>query len=83
MTNVTANLFVDVHPSTAIPTSFFDGNFFKIASTVSVYSLCQMFLRVLVDIDTNSPCNSLYDHRNFWFEVAFHGLSAKINPNQR
>jgi hypothetical protein len=74
MTNVTANLFVDVHPSKAKLTSFLDGNCFLIASTVSVYSLRPILLRVQAAGTTNSLRNALYDHRNSTFDITFHGL---------
>jgi len=64
MTDVFANLFVDVHPSKAKLTLFVDGNCFLIASTVSVYSLRQIFLSVRADSNTNSVRNALYDRRS-------------------
>jgi len=53
MTNFMDNLFVDVHLSEAQLTLFLDGNCYLIASTVSVYSLPQMFLIVLADRTTD------------------------------
>jgi len=44
MTDVIANLFLDVHQSKAKLSIFLDGNCFVIASTVSVYFLQQMLL---------------------------------------
>jgi len=74
MTDVIANLFVNVHPSKAKLTLFLDGNCFLIASTVSVYSLWLILLRVLADSNTNSLRNALYDGRNLRFDIAFHGI---------
>jgi hypothetical protein len=74
MTDIIAKLFVDVHPSKAQLTLFLDGNFFLIASTVSVYSLRQILLRVLADGKTYSLRNALYDRRNWRFDIAFHAI---------
>jgi hypothetical protein len=63
MTDVIANLIVDVHLSKAKQTLFVDGDCFLIASTVSVYSLRHILLRVLADGNTNSLCNAFYDRR--------------------
>jgi hypothetical protein len=81
MTNVIATLFVDVHPSNAKLTLFVDGNCFSIASTVSVNSVQQILLRVLVDGNTNSLRNALYDHHCSRFDIAFLGIYAKTKPN--
>jgi len=73
MTNVMANLFVDVHPSKAKLTLFLDGYYFLIAFTVSEYSLRQMLIRVLADSRTRSLRSALYDRRSSRFDIAFHG----------
>jgi hypothetical protein len=83
MTNITANLFIDVHPSKAKLTSFLDGNCSLIASTVSVYSLRPILLRVLAAGNTNSLRNALYDRRSSRFDIAFHGICAATKPNMR
>jgi len=83
MTDVIANLFVDVHPSKAKLTLFVDGNCFLIASTVSVYSLRQILLRVLANGNTNSLCNALYDRLSWRFDIGFHGICAETKPNVR
>jgi hypothetical protein len=72
MTDVIPNLFVDVHPSKAKLTLFLDSNWFLIVSTVSVYSLQQILLRVLPDSNTNSLLNALHEHLSSTFDVAFH-----------
>jgi len=74
MTDVMANLFVDVHPSKAKFTLFLDGNCFLIASTVSEYSLQQMLLWVLADGSTSLLHNTLYDRRSSRFDIALHGI---------
>jgi len=43
---------------------FLAGNCLLIASTVSVYSLRQILLRVLADCNTNSPGNALHERRS-------------------
>jgi len=83
MTEVIANLFVDVHPSKAKLTLFVDVNWFLIASTVSVYSLRQILLRVLADGNTNLLPYALYDRRSSTFDIAFHGICAETKPNTR
>jgi len=83
MTNVIANWFVDVHPSKAKLTLFVDGNCFLIPSTVSVYSLRQIVLRVLADGNTNSLRNALYDRVSSGFDIAFHGICAETKPHMR
>jgi hypothetical protein len=83
MTDIMPNLFINVHPSTAILGLFLDRNSFQIASAVSVYSLRQMLFSVHVDGMTNLPYTALYDHRDSWFDVAFHELSAETNSNLR
>jgi len=83
MTNIIANLFVDVHPSKAKLTLFLDGNCFLIAFTVSVYSLRQILLRVLADGYTKSLHNALYDRRSTRFDFVFHGIWAETKPNMR
>jgi len=77
MTDIIANLFVDVHPSKAKQTLFLVGNCFLIASTVSEYSLRKMLLRVLDDGSTSSLRNALYNRRSSRFDIAFHGISAE------
>jgi len=64
MTDGIANLFVDVHLSKVKLTLFLDGSCFLSASTISVYSLRQILLRVLADGNTNSLCNVFYDRRS-------------------
>jgi len=83
MTDVIANLFVDVHPSKAKPTLFVDGNCFLIASTVSVHSLRQILLRVRADGNTNSLHNTLNDRRSSRFDSAFYGICAETKPIMR
>ena len=83
MTDVIADLFLDVHPSKAKLTLFVDGNCFLIAFTVSVYSLRQILLRVLADGNTNSLRNALHDCRSSRFDIEFHGISAEKKPNMR
>ena len=61
MTDDTAHLFVDVHLSKAKLTLPLNGNCFLIASTVGVYSLRHILLRVLVNSNTNPCRNALYD----------------------
>jgi hypothetical protein len=67
-------VFVDVNPSKAKLTLFLDGNCFLIASTVSVYSLRQILLRVLADGYTKSLRNELYEYHNSRFDIAFHEI---------
>jgi len=83
MTDVIANLVVDVHPSKAKLTLFLDSSCFLNASTVSVYSLRQILLRVLADGNTNSLRNAFYDGRSSRLDIAFHGICAETNPNLR
>jgi len=73
MNDVMANLFVDVHPSSAKLTVFLDGNCFLIASTASEYSLRQMLLKVLADGRMRLLCTVLYDRHSSRFDIAFHG----------
>jgi len=74
MTDVMANVFVDVYPSKAILTLFRDGNCFLIASTVRVYSLRQILLRVVADGSIRSLRKALYDRRSSRFDTAFDGI---------
>ena len=74
MTDDIANLIVDVQRSKAKLTLFLDGNCLLIASTVSVYSLRQILLRVLVDGNTNLLCNALYDQHSSRYDIDFHGI---------
>jgi len=74
MTDVIANLCVDVHPSKAKLTLFLRGNCCLIPSTVRVYSLRQKLVRVLADGNTNWLGNAWYDRHNFMFDIAFHGI---------
>jgi len=67
-------MFADVFPSKAKLTSFLDGNYFLIASTVSHYSFRQMLLSMLPDGSTNSLFNALYDRRSSRFDFVFHGI---------
>ena len=83
MSDVIANLFVNVHPSNATLTLFLDSNCFLVASTVSMYSLWQILLRVLGDSNTNSLCNAFYDRCRVRFDILFHGVWAKTKPNIR
>jgi len=83
MSDVIANLFIYVHPSKAKLILCHDGNCFLIASTVGVYSLCLMLLRVLADDNTNSLLNTFHEHRISKFAIASHGESPKINTNMR
>jgi hypothetical protein len=83
MTDVNVNLFLDVHPSKAKLTLFLDGNCFLIASTVSVYSLRQILLRVLADGNTKSLRNALYTRHSSRFDIAFDGIWAETKPNMR
>jgi len=83
MTDVSVNLFVDVHLSKAKLTLFLDGSCFLIASTVSVYSLWQTLPRVLADGITTLLRNALYDCRSSRLDIAFHGICAETKPNMR
>jgi len=83
MTDVIANLFVDVPPSKAKLNLFLDGNCFLIASTVSVYSLRQMLRTKLADSYTNRLRNALYECCISSFDIAFHGIWAQTNPDMR
>jgi hypothetical protein len=81
MTDIIANLFVDVHPSKAKLTFFVDGNCFLIASTVIGYSLQQILLKVLTEGNVNSHSTALYDRLSSRFDLAFHGICAETRPN--
>jgi len=83
MSDVIANMFIDIHLSKAKLSLFVDSNCFLIESAVSVYSLRQILLRVLADGNNNSLRNALYDHRSSRIGIAFHGISAETNPNLR
>jgi len=83
MTDVIANLFVDVHPSKAKLPLFLDGSCFLIASTVSVYSLRQIILRVLAQGNTSLLRNALYDRRSSRLDIAFHRIWGETKPNMR
>ena len=83
MSDVMANLFVDVHPSKAKLTLFHSGNCFLIAFTVSAYSLRQMLLRVIVDGSTRSSHNALYDRHSSRFDIGFNGICAETHPNMK
>ena len=74
MADVIASLVVDVHPSKAKLTSFCDNNYFLIASALSAYSLWRMMLRVVVEGNTRSLHNALYDHSSSRFDIVFHGI---------
>ena len=81
MADLMASLFVDVHPFKAKLTLFRDGNCILITSTVSAYSIQQMFIRVVAKGSTRSLGNALYDHHSSRFETALHGICTKTNPN--
>ena len=83
MTDILANLQVEVHPSKARLTIFLEGNCIFIASTVSVYCLQQLLQGELGAGSTNPLHNALYDHSSSRFVIAFNGMSAKTNPNKR
>ena len=83
MTDVMANLFVDVNLSKVKLTLFLEGNCFLIESAVSEHYLWQMLLRVLGDGSTSSLRNALSDHYSLWFGIAFPQISAQTNPNTR
>jgi len=83
MTNDIANLFVDVCLSKAKLTLFLDGNVFLIAITVSVYSLQDVLFSVLPDSSANTLCNAYYDCQISWFDIVFHRIWAKTNPDMR
>jgi len=83
MPNVIANSFVDVHLSKAKLTLFLDGNCFLIATTVSVYSIRQILIRVLAYGNSKSLRNALYDYRSPSIDIAFHGIRAGTNPNMK
>ena len=83
MTDVMASLLVDVHLSKAKLAVFCDGNCFLIASTVGAYSLRQMLLRAAAHSTTGSSHNALYDGCRSTFDITFHGIWAKTNPNMR
>jgi len=74
MTNVIANLCVDVLASKAKITLFLDANCFSIASTVSEYYIQYRLLRVLPDGSTNLLRNALYVHHSSSFEIVFQGM---------
>jgi hypothetical protein len=74
MTDVIANLFVDIHPLIAKLTLFLDGNCFIIASTLREYSLRQSLLKVMADGITSLLRNALYDRRSSRFEIGFQGM---------
>jgi hypothetical protein len=83
MTDIIANLFVDLHLSKAKLTLFLVGNCFLIGSTVSVYSFHHILLRVLADGNTNSLRNALYDRHSSRFDIALHGMCCETKPNMR
>jgi hypothetical protein len=83
ITDVMANLFVDVHPSKPKLTSFLDSNCFLVASTISEYSFQQMLLSVLADGRTNSLGNASYDCCGRSNDITVHGIWDKQNPNMR
>jgi hypothetical protein len=74
MSDVIANLFINVHLSKAKLTLFLDGNCILIASTVSEYSLRQIVLMVQADGYTKSLGNALYEHFNSRFDIAFQAI---------
>jgi hypothetical protein len=81
MTDVIASLFVDVHPFKAKLPLFLDSKCLLIASTVSVYSLRQIVLRVLADGNTDSLHKVLYDCCSLGVDIVFHGICAETKPN--
>jgi len=81
MTDVIANVFVQVHPSKAKLTLVLDGNCFIIESRVSVYSLRQRLPSLLADGHTNSSCNELCECRSSRFDIPFHEIWAETNSN--
>jgi len=83
MTDIVANVLGDVHPSKAKLTLFLASKCFLIASTVSVYSLRQIVLRVLANTNTDSLRKALYECPSSMFDIAFHGMGAETNPNMR
>jgi len=83
MTDVMADLFVEVHPSKAKLSLFRNGSWFFIVSTVGAYSLRQMLLRVVTDGRTRTSFNALDDRGSWKFVIAFHGMRAETNPNMR
>jgi hypothetical protein len=74
MSDVIANLFIDVHLSKAKLTLFLDGNYILIASTVSEYTLRQIVLMVQADGYTKSLGNALYEQFNSRFDIAFQAI---------
>jgi len=74
MTDVMANVFVDVHLSNAKLTLFCDENCLRIASMVTEYSLRQMLRRVVADGITSSFHNAFSDCRCSRFDIVFHGI---------
>jgi len=81
MTDIMANLFIDVHLSKAKLSLILDSICFLIVSNVGEYSLGQMMLMLLADGSTGLLRNALYDHRSPWFHLAFHWLWVETNPN--
>jgi hypothetical protein len=73
MTDVMANLIVDVHPSNAKLTLFLDGNYFLSASTLSEYSLLEMVEPVLAEGTTSSVHTPSIDCCKSWFAIPLHG----------
>jgi hypothetical protein len=71
MTDVIANLFVDIHQYKAKLSLFLDGNWVFIAPSVSEYSLWQRLLQVLPDGRTSLQCNTLLDHCSSKIDIAF------------
>jgi len=74
MTDVMANMVVDVHSADAKQTLFRDSNCFLIESTVNGYSLWQMWLKVVVYSSGRSLCDDLYDRHHSRFNIGFHGI---------
>ena len=83
MTNVIANLFIDVHPWKAKLTLSLDGNCIIISPTASGYCLQQMLPSALADGSTSSLCIALSDCRSCWFDIEFHAIQAATKPNTR
>jgi len=83
MTDVMVSQFVDAHPSKGKLTSSRDCNCFLIASTVSSYSSHQMLIRVMGEGSTRSLRIAVYDRHSSRFDLEFHEILAKTNPNMR
>jgi len=83
MTDIMANFFMNGHTFKAKLTLILDGNWFLIASTVSVYSLWWTLFSVLADGSTNLLHNPLSEHCSLRCDFALHGPWAETNRNMR